>query len=402
MVFGLHNIETGKIGLKATGENAFILRKGKKIKIPSGEEEAKVIEKYQKTKDRSLINKFKEEFPKLMDGDTLITGKHTLIELNNGYNKGKDKPAEDFKSRTSKNIRIYPNSELKVSGVEMWDKIDKKARKRWYGGLIKNIELKKGLFFVSYSYSEESLITPIASIKFFGSSSGFFDVYDNILYSSPSVEKGVEYTNLLTKKSFIAKSPTPEEIIVTKNGIYRKGMVEMDEIFQYKILLLTQSTFDNLSTIVSPLENIDEKQMAEQYKNMPKTVEQAGGTLEMFKQMSPDDIERLMKMGGSQGTKMTPEMMKQMKQIPELIKNMEKEGHLKDINKAMAMNKAMMEGMGEKGTELFAKTIKSLPKTLKEASEKMKNQNKKSDIDIEKLLESPRTYGPLTNAKKVA
>ncbi|HOD89814.1 MAG TPA: hypothetical protein PKK56_01900 [archaeon] len=400
MDISIINIESGKIDLKAIGENAFILRKGKKIKIPSTEDEAKVVEKFNKTKDKNILKKFKEEYPKLIDGDTIISGKQTYIGLNNGYNKGKENPVEDYKYRASKIICIYPNSELKVSGIESWDKTDKKTRKRCYGGLIKNIELKKGLFSVSYSRSEEPIITPIASIKFISSGSGFFDVYDNILYSSPT--GSVEYTNRLTKKSFIAKSQTPEEIIVTKDGIYRKGMSEMDEIFQYKTLLLTQNQFKFMDTIAFPGENLNEKQMAEQYKNIPKTIEQAIGAMEMFKQMSPDDMERLMKMGEAQGTKIAPEMMEQMKQIPDLIKAMEKEGDMKELKQATAMSKGLIEGLGEKGTELLVKTTLSTSKKLKKTSEDFKTQNKKAGIDIDKILESPRTYKPLTGAKKVA
>ncbi|HRT02807.1 MAG TPA: hypothetical protein P5513_02585 [Candidatus Diapherotrites archaeon] len=117
------NIESGRIDLKAIGENTFILRKGKKIKIPSTEDEAKVVEKFNKTKDKNILKKFKEEYPKLIDGDTLISGKQTYIGLNNGYNKGKENPVEDYKYRASKIIYIYPNSELKVGGIESWENL---------------------------------------------------------------------------------------------------------------------------------------------------------------------------------------------------------------------------------------------------------------------------------------
>lgn len=398
MVFGLIDIETGNTRLTASGENAFIVRKGKKIKIPSAEAEAKLIEEVQKTRDPNKLDKFKKEYPKLIEGDTVICGNKTNITINTSYNKGKEKPVDDYKFRASKSVLMCPNSELKVSGLETWDKTDENARKRWHGELIKIIELKKGFFSITYSHTEDALITPVASIKFLFDGSGFFDVYDNILYSCTSKSLsvgagGVEYTNNLTKKSFIAKSSTPEEIIVTRDGIYRKGMAQMDEVFKPVQLNLHFQKMAHQSVFSIAM---DEKQMAEQYKNMPKTMEQGLAAVEMFKQMSPDDLARMMKMGEAHGAKITPEMMKQFKEIPEMIKAMEKEGHMKEMKQAMAMGKGMIEGLGDKGTELMAKAMASAPQNLKKALEKQEGEAKAAGIDIEKILESPRKYKPLT------
>jgi len=376
------DIETGRIDLSAVGSNGFIIRKdGKKIPIPSTEP------------------------PKLADGDTIVCGKETSIHIYNSYNTGKDKPVDDYKFRASKSVDMGPESELQVSSIERWDKTDAKTKERHHGELITEIELKKGFFQVSYSHTDDVLMTPIALIKFIFDGGGFFDVYNDIVYSAPRASTsigagGTEYTNKLTKKSFTAKSNTFEEIIVTRDGIYRRGLTQMDDIFANAVQLTLYFT----SKIHENIPTIDPKTMAEQYKNMPKTMEQALGGLETMKNMPPTDLERLMKMGMEKsGQKITPEMMEKMKEIPEMLKMMEQKGTMKQMKQAMAMGKGMMEGLGNDGIDRLTKAqTKGFEQLKKGTKEMLKTTEGKG---IEELIESPRKYKPLTKesgAVKVA
>lgn len=401
----LFDIETGNIKVTACGENAVIVRRGKKIKIPSVEVQTKLINEFQKNgeKARAAMDKFKEEYPTLEDGDTIMCGPKTTVNISTNYNKGKEKPVDDWKSSASKSIGMGPNSELAVSGFEKWDKTDK-DKKRHHGELIKNIELKKGLFSVSYSNTDDVLVTPVADIKFLGNggTTGTFDVYENILYSNAGGEKGVEYINKTTKASYIAKSNVPQEIIVTRDGIYKKGMLKMDDIFTPLNSIGLINIFQN--TLYKSIPEMDENKLAEQYKNLPKTMEQALGAFEMFKQMSPADLERYMKMGEKHGAKITPEIMEKIKEIPEAIKVMEKEGIMEKMKKGMVMGKGMIEGLGDEGV---GRLIKMQSKGVKQAKETQAQMSKLytaegKQIDPSELFESQRKYKPLTDAKKVA
>ncbi|MDD4983343.1 MAG: hypothetical protein PHH82_00695 [Candidatus ainarchaeum sp.] len=389
----LFDIETGHIDLSAAGPNAFIKRKdGKKVNIPPVETETDLISEFQKTKDNKKIEKFRKDYPKLMEGDTIISGAKTKIHIDISYNKGKDKPIDDYKSRASKGIFMGPNSELQVSGFESWDKTDAKTKERHHGELIKNVELKKGFFQIGYSHTEDILTTPVALIKFNFDGNGFFDVSENAVYSAPTASTsigagGVEYTNKLTKKTFTAKSSTFEEIIVTRDGIYRKGLTNMDDIFQNQMALL--STFHQMLTNSIP--TIDPTDYANQIKNLGNNLEQGVGSMEMMKNMSPDDLTRLMKQGGAE---VTPEIMAQMKELPNMLKMMEDKGLMAEMKKGLNMMKGFTEGMGNENIDRFAKTFAgSMAGVKTKTKELTKTSDGKSYDDI---LENPRTYKPLT------
>ncbi len=385
------DIETGRIGLNAVGPNGAIKRKnGTIVNIPSSEIEARIIEDFQKTKDRSKIDKFKKEYPALMDGDTVISGKETKIHIGINYNKGKDKPIDDYKYNVSKTIFMGPHSEVILKGFEKWDRLDTKTKERHYGELIKDVILKKGFFFISFSNTADSFITPVASISVNGGNgSGIFDVYENIIYSCPIkstsiTATGIEYTNSLTKKSFVAKASTFEEIIVTKEAIYRKGLTKMDNLFNYNIQIIMF-----LQTAISEgMPSLNPKETAKQMTSMGSTMEQNIAGLEMLKQMSPDDLTRLAKMGGAN---VTTETMEKIKGIPEMIKMMENKGMLKDLKKASAMAKGYMEGMGSENIERMTKMISKVEDHKKKT--KLLAGNDKS---IDEILEHPRKYDPLT------
>ncbi|MFA5651918.1 MAG: hypothetical protein WC933_00965 [Candidatus Paceibacterota bacterium] len=402
----IFDVETGRIGLSASGENAFIVRKGKKIKISSVETKAKLmsITINSDGKDRVELDKLEKEYPKLMDGDTLLSGPKTIIRVNNDFNVGKENPLEGYKNNSSKIVSMAPNSEMIVSGFESWDKTGK-DKKRNYGQMIKNIELVKGFFSVSYSNTDDILVTPIADVKFlgFGGSGGVFDVYDNILYSNAGGEKGVEYTNKKTKATYLAKSSSPQEIIVNGSGIYKRGVLSADDLFSINngIGLITYFS----KTLYNAAPEVDSKKMAESYKKIPDVMSQTFGSIEMFSQMKPEDIERMMKMSEDQGQKVTPEMRAQMKDLPEAMKELQKTGFMDQMKKAMAMSKGMMEGLGDAGIDRLTKVSSGSTKMVKETNEQLSKiyiGGEGKSVDLSSFLESPRKYKPLSDAKKVA
>lgn len=349
-------IETGSIKVIVNGNDASIKRKNKIIPIPSTHNKTELI-----------------------DEDILITGEKTKIYLEINYNRSKEKHNKDYKDKISKSFFMASNSELKLTGFEEWDVTEDNERR--YGKLVKNIYLIKGFFHVNYYNTQDPIETPVAEIIFNGNSSGFFDVYDDKVYSSPQSEKGVLYKNLKTKKTFLAKSSTPEEIVVTSNSIYRKGYVNMDEIFQNKIKILT-----SLQGMLN--ENISKKEnnlMAEQMKNMGNTMEQNLTGLEIIKEMKPEDFERLIKMSGQE---LTPEMKEKLKEIPNMMKKMNEKGITEQIKKSSAMMKGYTEGMGSENIE---KSIKINENTSKKITQEINKISK----DVEKLLDN-RKYKPLT------
>lgn len=406
----IFDIKTGRIDLAASGEGAFIVRKGKKIKIPSVETKAKLLGDLQKSegKDWKIMDKFEKEYPKLMDGDTILSGSKTIIRVASEFNVGKEKPLEGYKNNSSKIISLAPNSEMVVSGFESWDKTGK-DKKRNYGEMIKNFELVKGFFSVSYSNTDDILVTPITDIKFlgFGGSGGVFDVYDNILYSNAGGEKGVEYTNKKTKATYLAKSSSPQEIIVNGSGIYKRGVLSADDLFSINSGLGLISYFSRVLSNAAP--EIDSKKMVESYKSIPDSMNQTLGTFEMFSKMTPEDMERMMKISEEHGEKMDPEMKKkmreQMKELPEAIKEMQKVGYVDQMKKAMAMSKGMMEGLGNEGMDRLAKASSGVIKQVKETHEQLSKiyiGEEGKSVDLSSFLESPRKYKPITDAKKVA
>lgn len=404
------DVQTGRIDLAASGENAFIVRKGKKIKIPSVETRAKLMSVTINSngKDRTGLNKFEKEYPKLIDGDTLLSGSNTIIRVDNNFNVGKENPIEGWKNNSSKTISMGPNSEMVVSGFESWEKTGK-DKKRNHGEMIKNIELVKGFFSVSYSNTDDILVTPMANVKFlgFGGSGGVFDVYDNILYSNAGGEKGVEYTNKKTKAVYLAKSSSSQEIIVNGSGIYKRGMLSADDLFSVSNGIGLITYFSRVLHNAAP--EIDPAKMAESYKNIPNTMEQSLGTFEMFSQMTPEDMERMIKISEEHGEKISPEMKKQMKaqmkDLPEVMEQMKKSGYLEQMQKGVAMSKGMIEGLGNKGLERLTKISSGTAKQLKDANEKLSKVyvgEEGKSVDVSILLESPRKYKSLTDAKKVA
>ncbi|MCC7570862.1 hypothetical protein KO465_05975 [Candidatus Micrarchaeota archaeon] len=393
-----YNVQTGRNNLGATGDNVWIIRKnGKKIKIPNMKTISKKWSDFHKTKDRKPLDDFNAKFPKVEDGDIIRTGPGSTARIYSSYNPDKGNSKQGSSSVT-KSLFIGPNSEAAICGVESWNRIDKKSKTRYYGESLKRFEVNKGFFCGGYSNCDEFIKTPVAVIRFSGPGGwGVFDLYNGALYSSPHGtesfgKKGtVEYTTLKTKKSYTAKSNTPEEIIVSGGSIFRKGLTKMDPIFNnlnFQLALIMENTSSQF----------DPSMIEENIKGMKDSganLESAMSSMEMLKNMAPEDFERIAKMAVEKGgANITPEMLAKMKMIPAMMKDMEKKGALEQMKKATAMSKAHVEGIGEENIDklagLYGDSQRKYNEYLDELSKTMK------------ILEKPREYGPLTSEFKVA
>lgn len=393
----LFDVSTGSVNFFASGDNAFIKRKnGKKVQIPSSEILTQLYNKAAKTEDPADFQKcrdFQDKFPKIEEDDTFITGKDTIIGIDCNYNQGKSKPLEGYKNNETKNITLGPNAEMKIIGLETWSREDKKENKRYYGTAIKTFEiLKECFFYCSFNRTEDELITPIANIKFCGLGGAITsDFYRGILYSVLVSSSGLGdehgtfiFTNKKTKRSYEDKSDTIREVIVSENGIYRKSMVSMDPIdYMISTKLMAFRNTEEMP-IISP------KKQALGLENTENAFNQLQVSMEMFKQMSPSEIAEMAKSSGA-----TPEQMKQMQEIPEMLKAMEGQIPLDEMKKITASQKAYYAGMGKEGMESMER--------VQQKGQKLAIENaKKTRAEVLKTLNSPRNYSPLTANFKVA
>jgi len=388
-------VNNGVNELSAAGNDAIIIRKnGEKIPIPSNESMAKLHKDMlkastQKAKEiaRKKYDLLNKKFPKIMEGDTVISGENTLISVRSSYNIGKDKPLDGMKSSASKSIYLGPNSEVKLGGIEKWSREDKNTEKKYVGELLRTIEVKKvGLFFCSYSNCEDELLTPTALIQFIGLGGSITcDYYNGALYcvttgSEGIGEKGsIKFTNKNTKKSFT--STTLQEVIITNDSIYRKGFAKMDEI---DYLSGPQIGMHSMKDWIEPMtETMD-------YGKVANNTAEAFANMEMLRQMDPKDLVKLAKQGGA-----SKEQLKQLEQLPQMMKMMDKEMPIDKLMTAAATQKAFYQGMGEQG-------LANMASVHKEANKKLVGHIDNVLKDFMDKSKKPRNYGPLKNEFKVA
>jgi len=98
------------------------------------------------------------------------------------------------------------------------------------------------------------------------------------------------------------------------------------------------------------------------------------------------------KMTLEQKKQMTPEMMKQMRDLPNMIKEMEKRGDMEQMKKGMATFKGLNAGLGEDGIDKMSKAMAKGMKKFKETD----LTKTEGGVDYNKLIEQPRKYKPLT------
>ena len=391
----LSDVNTGRIELYSFGNVTIKRKNGKKISVPPREELAELIHKYNETKSPEALaelQRWEKNFPKLAEGDTILIGPDSSISLTASYNKGRDRPVEGLHTSVGKTFSCGADSEVAVLGFESWDRSDKTAEKRYFGEALKTIEVRKsGFFYCSYDNCEDEFVTPTAALKFTGLGGAVTgDIYNGALYAVVVKHSGlngehgnVNFTSRGSKRTYLAKSELIEEIIVTGNAIYRRPFDKMDQI-NYMIgpqlaAMAMQAGFT--------AQDMDASSMA---KDIGKTSENAMTSMEMLKGLKPEELEKLLKIGGA-----TPEQISQMKDLPEKLKRMDKDMPMDKLYSAMAQTKAFYEGMGDTGAASMAKLQKQAQLQAKTQIESVMKQLKDSSS-------APRKYGPLTSDLKVA
>jgi hypothetical protein len=255
------------------------------------------------------------------------------------------------------------------------------------------VELISGTFSCNFSGSDDKLITPTAEIVFKKNGGfGLFDLYQGNLYCNPMASESIntsgeiEFTNRKTKKKFTVKRSNGLcEIIVAGGAIYKKSFLKLDKFFL---------DFNIASPVMKPEMLIHTSANLEvgNYKDIGKAFEQGMSNLDMFTKLSPEDLERLMTMNGE---KISADQKKQLKELPELMKKMEREGVKEGMEKASAMIKGMGEGIGEAGAE-------SMKRMQADSSKEMEKLRKQSFDMYKKAGKTPRDYAPLSAEYKVA
>ena len=388
------DIQTGNINFNITGENGVILRKnGKKVKISSFEKEMKLSAEAQKSGNYDKLKKIQADRPKIESGDVVIAGKDTILSINCSYNKGKDKPDQD--QSLGRSITLWPESEIKIGEIESWDRTDQKIQKRFYGEKFGDVELIKGTFNFRFDGGEDKIITSVAEIIFKKNGGfGIIDLYKGDLYCNPMASENIktggeiEFINRNTKRSFTVKRGNGLcEVIVTSNAIYKKSFISMDKFFMdYNFSATMKPEMLAASPSLASVPDIGS------YKDMGKIFEQGMASFDMFKNLSPDDLERLAKIDGQ---KISDEQLKQIRELPEMAKMMEKEGFAEKMKKASAMVKGMSDGIGEEGAA-------SMKRIQKDAAPKMEAIRNQSFDMYKNAAKAPRNYAPLDPKNKVA
>lgn len=386
---------SGSINITCVGDNGYIIRKNKeKVKIPSTDDIAKERRAALKKKE----NKNLFIFPKIEDHDTIISGKDTIINISCSMDKGKENPTNDWKKKESKTLILSPDTEVTISNIIKWDKVNEKEKTRVSGEYFKDVTVKKGLFRCDYTNCEDTLNTPIAKINFKNSGgSGVFDIYNDSLYTLPAnnnpskPDEGQIEFNVGNKKYITKKHSRdialPEEIIITKDSVFRRPCTKIDQF-------LSDANFKLLSSVgFSASQHLGAQSEEEKkaIKDIPSTMDQAIGNLEMFKNMKQEDFERLISMSGG---KITKEQKEMFKGVPDMIKKMEEKGVLTQMKKGQSQLKGMYEGLGDKGIDRML--------NMQIDKEKKEELSKLSKDAIEILTKKDRKYLPLTSELKVS
>jgi len=342
------------------GDNCAIKRKGKLIKL---------------TDDRESNLKDLDR-PKIQDGDVFIAGKGSAFTISS--NPDPWKPYDKNKRQRTKFFTLYPGSELKV-GVDTWRGKDT-ADQSIVCTNITNAELSKGMIVVSSDgCDDDPIVTPVATVIPKGNTTVCIDLQPSALY----VFKGMGSFETKSKsgKSYLAKGKFQEEVIVTGGSIYLKPLTKMDA--------------SPVGPIIAPIGGRgiykDSKEMAakqtETMQNMGSIMDQASVAMEMMKRLSPEQVAAMS--GG-----MTAEQKKQFAEGMEQFKKMQKSGKLDEAQKAMAIGRAQIEGMGQDNIAKFQDLSMRGIDRAKEASK---------DLDeLVRKAEGPRNYAPVTAEFKVA
>jgi hypothetical protein len=368
---------TGSINLMAVYGNVFIKRSGKVILVIPDEQIS--------------LGKEGEERPKLQDGDVISVGQRSLLQISSTYDIGKTS-----KTDITKDIMLFmlPGSEVQVVKTEEWDKTDKEKDVRCLGTAIIKVELLKGIFNICSRFNEVE--TPTAIIKPMGiekpvriigqEGSGEMAciieiTQDGTTYVLNTTAKKTEFINKNTGRSVKREPKFIEEMIITRDSIYRKPVSQIDE----RMSLLNGLVMElaKMPTAMAygkkGTEDMAEK-MVESMKTFGPRTEQMQMAFNIWKSMSSSDAAKY---------GITPEQVKEMQKAMEM---MEKEGFMEHMAKAAKD----IEKLGkEHGIAKFGAQMKIM-------QDKQKEFLKMDMPELFKKLETLPKYLPIESKFRVA
>lgn len=338
------------------GENAFIKRKGKIIKFP----DFKKISMQDYAKSKIIFE----------DGDIISTGKCSSINISSSKKENnKDKNTQ---------LTVLPESEAKIS-VEKWSKIDKINEVNLIGSIISKVELIKGIFNVT---TTEALITPTAEII-----SGqeakpiIIEVMPNGNTVFNSQLGSVSLKCKGTGKKIEVKPAYMQEIIVTRTGIYKKGLEDIDSRFS-ELSSLASFSFSPIAAGISMGSEESDKKTIEQFKSFDPS--DFTKSLTAFGQMD------LSKIANSPG--MTKAQLKEMAEAQKKMKEFYK-GNGKEL-----FGEMQKQMMALKNDPMRMKMLEEMPEKSKLVRKKIGDNTLEAFNKLEKLPE----YPPLHEGFKIA
>ncbi len=299
--------------------------------------------------DEQLTRKeWVETRPSLKDGDSIITGEKSFVTVSTSYDSGKQTPNDNGMLRRFNSVNVYPDSEISF-GVEEWAIEDNKNNTKTVGSIFTKIKLVAGTFHVT---PDDEIELPVGALKFLEKGSGALtiEISNGSVYILKSSEKRLE-VKTKTGKSYIAQSKLPEEIIITRDAIYRKTTETVDE-------RLNQLSTCSFAFCADPFafhkdsESLNEQQVGAM-KNMTSNLKQAETAMAMIKTIKPEELS---KMG------LTPEQIKdtqqgiQMMESSDMLNQMKVFGEaIKQFNNSVDMEKygQMMKEASKKRKEVF-------------------------------------------------
>jgi hypothetical protein len=364
--------ETGNITIfNVIGNNVVIKRKnGEEIKLEPAE--------------KSTLTEFFNKIPKIKNGDIIITGTGSTIVISSNWDSGKTEPNKNYESEKSMNLTIAPNSKAMLSTTS-WNQINKKTNVNIHGQGIIKVELIKGIFSINAKGIE--VTTPTAYFK--EPKISAIEVLNDGTTYLIKLNK-MEINNKITGKTYFAKSTGLDEIIITKDAIYRKPSTKIDErissisgaliVGSGSPIFNTKDSIELMSRMLDPLKNQDTLKNPESFMN------NAMASIEMFNQMSKEDMEKL---GLSKN---------QIKDMNVGLKNFNGEKRnekMKNINKKMKEVGKQFEGFTPEHAEKFKEITKY-------KMQKAQPNLKKHQANVIKIYESLPAYSPLESQYKVA
>ena len=347
----MHEIIESSVGIMGIyGKEASIRRGAKAIKLPDGREQT--------------IGESVKSSTSLQDGDRIIIGKRTVVTISSGV-KG-----ESYQRGTM--LTLMPNSEAKVS-MEEWDSTSNEEGEdvRRSGRAITRTELIKGVFSIS---SSEPFSTPTVEFTPTKQNSIILEIKEDgsTVFSLPG--DPLPFKCKATGKRMELKATMTSEVIVTRDGIYRKGIVDIDQ--RFSMLVMTMITAPS-SAITPSLQHKDsEKIMQESIKNMkafdPQEIVKG---LASFQTMDPTKIPGI-----------TPEQVKQMQDAQKQMAALEKK---QGRSMASAFKEAAEQREKAMKDPRMAKMMEEMPAKMKEFGQKTGANLGKALDDYEKLPPYP-------------